>query len=276
VHRFVAAGGPTCAALDVRGVRLFTDEKIASRNARALDLQVAFEAKVVVAFDEELAIDRAVRPMANGAAFAQGFVFENKRPALLAMTIRASFVQARHRQAAGGLHDVVAMWLMAVHAVHVAFDDGMMLRQIKFGVDVDVALKTGRSIFPGIHDETSAPAANAHMFAGGAVAGFAAGHLRELNVVFIETAMRACWKAARNIGVTFDARRVADKVRARNAGRRIDGSIQRRTTEQDQEKANSNTATSPQKIPFHLYSICAGTSDRYFPLGFFTGNCFNG
>ena len=100
MDRFVAARGPAGAAFDVGGVRNFADVEIARRNARALDLQVALEAKVVVALDKELAIDRAVRAMANDAAFAQRFVLENERTALFAMTLGAGFVQARHRTAA--------------------------------------------------------------------------------------------------------------------------------------------------------------------------------
>lgn len=70
VDRFVATGGPAGAALDETGVRNFADHEVAGQDIGTLDLQVALEAKIVVALDEELAIDRAVRAMAGGAAFA--------------------------------------------------------------------------------------------------------------------------------------------------------------------------------------------------------------
>ena len=143
------------------------------------------------------------------------------------MTLRATFVQARHGEAPAAFHGVMSVRIMAIHAVHVAFNDGMMLGKIKFGMDVDVALEARARILAGIDDETSAAAADADVSAGGAVAGFAAAHLGEFDVVLVETAMRAVREGARDISVTFHASRVADKMRARNVGRRDDGAIER-------------------------------------------------
>ena len=190
----MATGRPAGAAFDEIRVRDFADHEVAGKNIGPLDLKVALEAKVIVALDEELAIDRAMRAMTNGAAFAQGFVFENERAALFAMTLRASFVEARHGEAAGGLHDLVAVRVVAVHAIHVAFDDRVMLGEIKFGMDVEVALKAGAGIFAWVDDEPAAAAADAHMFAGRAMAGFAAGDACEFDVIFVEAAVCACWK----------------------------------------------------------------------------------
>src|ERR1051325_10007818 len=117
----MAAGRPARAAFDVSGMRNFADVEIARGHSRPLALQVAFQAKVVVAFDEELPIDRAVREMATGAALATRFMFENKRAALFAMTLRASLVESRHRKSAGRLHDVMAVRIVAIHAVHLFF-----------------------------------------------------------------------------------------------------------------------------------------------------------
>ena len=61
-------------------------------------------------------------------------------------------------------------------------------------MDVDVALETRARVFAGIHNETSATAADADVFAGRAVAGFAAAHARELDVILAEAAMRAVRK----------------------------------------------------------------------------------
>jgi hypothetical protein len=256
VDRFVAAGRPAGAALDEIGVRNFTDHKVAGKNVGTLNLQVALEAKIVVALDEELAIDRAVRAMASGAAFAEGFVFVNEGAALFAMALRALFVEAGHGEAAGGLHRVVAVRVVALHTIHVAFDDRMMLRKIEFGMDVDVALETGARIFAGVDDETTATAADADVFAGRAMAGFAAADAREFYVVLVETAVRAEGECLRDVGVTFHAGSVADKMRAGDVRRGDDGAFHGRAGQQQNEK--SDTATDPQKISVHLHLIALG------------------
>ena len=212
----MAAGGPARAAFDVGSVGNFTDVEIAGRDGRALNLQVALEAKIVVALDEELVVDRPVRLVAGGASFAQGFVFENERATLFAMTLRAGFVEARHGEAAGGLHDVVAVRVVTIHAVHLAFDDWMMLREAEFRMDVEMTLKTGGGIFAGIDDESSATAADADVFAGGPVAGFAAGDLSKFDVVLVEAAVGAGGEGARDVGMTIHAGGVADKMSAGN------------------------------------------------------------
>jgi hypothetical protein len=66
----------------------------------------------------------------------------------------------------------------------VAFDDGMVLREIEFSLHIKVALETGIGIFAGIDDETGR-AAGADMLAAGAMTGFAtalASHGRILNM----------------------------------------------------------------------------------------------
>jgi hypothetical protein len=115
------------------------------------------------------------------------------------------------------------MWIVALHAIHVAFDDGVMLRQIKFRVHIRVALETRARIFAGIYNHS--PPAYAHMFAPWAVAGFATGALRKFDIVLAEASVRAHRERARNIRVTIDARRVADKMRARHMRRRDDRAL---------------------------------------------------
>jgi hypothetical protein len=68
------------------------------------------------------------------ATFAQCFVFENERASLFAMTLGAVIIEPGHGEAAGGLEDVFSMGVMALNAVHLVFEHGMMLRQTEFGV----------------------------------------------------------------------------------------------------------------------------------------------
>lgn len=128
MDRAVTACGPASAPLYKIGVRHLSNHKIARRNVRALHLHMAFETEVIVTFHEQLPVHRTMRVVAGGATLAQGLVLEYERAALLSMTLGATFVQARHRQTAGGLHNVMAMRIVALHAIHAAFNDRMMLR----------------------------------------------------------------------------------------------------------------------------------------------------
>ena len=93
------------------------------------------------------------------------------------MTFGALLVQARHGEAAGLLHDFVAMRVVALHTIHAALDHGMMLREVKLRVNIEMALETSARILAGIDDEAAASATRFNVFAGGTVAGFAAGAL---------------------------------------------------------------------------------------------------
>lgn len=136
VNGRMTARGPAGAAADEIGVVHFTDEKLAGLIGRPLHLHVAFEAKIIVAFGEKLAIYGAMRVVAGGASFAHGLVLVNEGAGLFTMTFRALLIHARHGEAAGGLHDFLAVRIVALRAIHAAFDDGMMLGQIEERMNV--------------------------------------------------------------------------------------------------------------------------------------------
>src|SRR5439155_501087 len=83
------------------------------------------------AASEQLGVDRAVRRVANRTALAERFVFEHERPGLLAMALRAGLVQPRHGQSAVRFHDVAAVRVVTLDAVHPVFNHRMMLRQVE-------------------------------------------------------------------------------------------------------------------------------------------------
>lgn len=141
-----------------------------------LGLRMTFEAQVGVALDQHLGIDGSVGIVADRATFTQRGVFENERPGLFAVTLGAIFIESRHGKAAGGFHNVHAMGIVALDAVHLAFDHGMMLRQVEFGAGFLVALETSFGLLAGINDEFFQAAAPGHgnVFASRAVAGFTA------------------------------------------------------------------------------------------------------
>jgi len=149
----MATRRPASADGQKRRVVGVADVNMAGGNIRSLRLRVAAQAKIWIVFNEHLLVDGAVRVVANDAAFAQSFVFKNERACLGLMTLRAILVLPRHRQSAGRFENIAAVRVVAIHATHVAFNDGMMLRQTEFRMNVEVALKTGFGIFAGIDDE---------------------------------------------------------------------------------------------------------------------------
>lgn len=150
------------------------DVNVSGGDIRALNLRMAPQAKIRVALDEHFLVDRAVWIMANDAAFAQRRMFKDERSCLVAMTLRAAFILPRHRQSSRRSENVAAVRVVALHAVHVAFDDRMVLRQIKLRVHVEMTLKTGRRVIVWIDDELRR-AAGFDVFATWPMAGFAAG-----------------------------------------------------------------------------------------------------
>ena len=82
-----------------------------------------------------------MRCVTNGASFAQCSMLENERPRLLAMTLRASLIGASHGQAAGWLENIASVRVVALGASHVLFDKRMMLRQMKLGFGLPMALE---------------------------------------------------------------------------------------------------------------------------------------
>jgi hypothetical protein len=181
------------------------------------------QTKIGIRLDQQLAIDRAVRIVTGHAAFAHRFVLENKRARLLAMTLRAAFVLSRHRQTTSGFENVRAVRVMALHAIHFVFENGMMMRQLKFRVRFEMAFETRAGIFMRIDDELSS--GRSDMFAAGAVARFATGSAGQLlaRKIEMDPRMNAAGKFPRDGRVTIGADIVADVSRAGNFERSHDG-----------------------------------------------------
>lgn len=80
MHGGVTAGTPTAPQAQKSGVILATDKNPGAAGGRTLCLSVTLEAEVIVGFDQQLRVDGAMWVVANGAPFAQCFMFEDKRP----------------------------------------------------------------------------------------------------------------------------------------------------------------------------------------------------
>src|SRR3954466_2988917 len=151
-----------------------------------------------------------MRLMANGAAVAHRFMLENVRLRLFPMTLGTGLVQASHCQGAGRLHDVHAMRIMALRAVHFAFEHGMVLRQIELGMRFQVAGETRTRIFARVYNK--APAAPSRdVTAPGPVARFAASRARDIRSFIVQARVRAGWKLAHDSGMAIETGFVSHK-----------------------------------------------------------------
>ena len=190
------------------------DVNLSRWRRRAGNLGMTAQTEIGIALNQKIPIDRTVRVMTGGAAFAQGVVFEDHGPGLRTVTLRATFVQAGHGQAAGGFENVAAMRIVALHTIHARFKDGMVLRQMKLAFDIVVALKTRRGILARIDDESS-PATGLDVLAAGAMTGFAARTSGQLVPAGISAGMGTGRIDRDNASVALRARLVADKMGAR-------------------------------------------------------------
>ena len=218
----MTARTPARASSQTRGVIDFANDNLVRSG---LDLRMAFQAKVIIAFDQEFLVDRTVRAMTGRAAFAKRRVFINKRARLFSMTLGAGLIESCHSESTRGFHDVPPMRIVTLHAVDPVFDDGMVVWQIKFGMRFEVALITTGRIFSGINDEFTSTASGRYVFAAWAVTGLTTSHARPFQILFVKTAMGTSGENARDIGMAFDTSPVPYEIRPCNFRRRDDRSV---------------------------------------------------
>jgi hypothetical protein len=185
VDRSVATSSPASAVTEETCVFNVADKQAATQSG-VLDLGMTSQTKIGVADGEQLWIDGAMGCVAGGAAFAQCRVFENERTGLFPVTVGTGFIEARHGQAAGWLKDVSSMWIVALNTIHLALGDGMMFREVKLGIDLEMTFVAGLGLLARVDDHFfAAGAAQRDMLAARTVAGFAAmlaGHARLLDM----------------------------------------------------------------------------------------------
>jgi hypothetical protein len=130
----------------------------------------------------------------------------------------------------------------------------MMLRQVEFGMSLEMTLKASRCVFAGIEDEFPAATADSDVFAAGAVAGFAAVLVLPGQTVESHACVRAGEKGARIVGVTLEAGAIAGERRAINGRRRKDGALDGGTGNQ-RERAGEQGEHNPSVQPrvFHSF-----------------------
>ena len=118
---------------------------------RGLLLEMALQAKGLIARDQHALVDRTVRLVAGRASFAQGFVFEHKRAELHRVAFAAGFV-FRHQRRATALEGVSFVRLVAIAAMDLPFKERVMMREVELPLLVQVTLETGFGRFVRIHN----------------------------------------------------------------------------------------------------------------------------
>ena len=211
MHRRVTPRAPARAQAQLGAMRFFADKN----QARACpcswpcSLRMALQTKIIVPFHKHLGINRAVGIVTDGASLAQGLMFVNEWPGLLAMAGGACFVQACHGQAARGLADVHAMRVMTLRAVHFAFDHRMMLGEVELGMGLQMAGKTCRRILAGIDNEFASAAPHGDVFAARTMAGFTPGRAFHSRPCKIKARVRAGWKPPADVCMAVETGGVA-------------------------------------------------------------------
>jgi len=182
-------------------VIFIADQDLARADERALRLRMALEAKVVVALDEHLGVDRAVWAVTNRAAFPHRFVLEDERLGLIAMTLRAGLIEPGHREAGSGFQDVGSVRVVALDTIHFAFEHRMMFREAEFSVGFNVAIQATRRVFARVEDKFSASTATGDVLATRAVTGFATAWASDRSWHEVHSRMWAGGELAHVVGV---------------------------------------------------------------------------
>jgi hypothetical protein len=218
---------------------------IADKNApirsRGLCLRMAFEAKVRIALHKHFGVYGAVRIVADRATFSHRGVLEYEWPRLLAMTLGASLVFTRHRQPTCRFHDVHPVWIVALHAAHLALDDRVMLREVKFCPGFLVALEATFGVLAGINDEFLQTAASGHgdVFAARTVAGFAPILSGHFGIGDPQSRVRAAGEGAGNVRMTINTRLVTNVGGAFNLQRNHHRTVCGAGVQQEEESASA-------------------------------------
>ena len=140
MHGFMAAGTPTGPSSQSAGATV-----VGSTNddaGRSLLLEVAAQAEVGIAGHQHFFIHRAVRVVANSAAFAHSFMLEDKWSALCGMAI-ATGLLLREQRGSTTANRRTAVRIMTIAAAHFAAQDRMTVRQLKLAAFIKMTLKAG-------------------------------------------------------------------------------------------------------------------------------------
>ena len=167
VDGFMTTRAPAGPSVHKRGVIEIADVEVAGGR---LLLEVTAQTKRLVSRDQQSGVNAPVRVVACGATFTHRLMLEHKRPELLHVALGADFILPHELRPAALDHGTFVR-VVAVSATDLAFDNGMVRRQIELGLLVQMALETGLGRFARI-DDGFGPSAGFNVLAAGPVTGF--------------------------------------------------------------------------------------------------------
>ena len=114
------------------------------------------------------------------------------------------------------------MWIVALHAVHAAFQYWMMLGQMKLSLEIQMTLEARLRFLSWIDDKSfeSTQTGRGDMFAAGSVTGFAAALARHRGGFGVNPRMWAGGESSHDVRMTIRAGFVADEMRSGDFQRR--------------------------------------------------------
>lgn len=168
MNRFVATGGPARALVDPVVVALIANHDL---SGGAHGLRVAFQAKIGAARGQHFVVRCAMRIVAGGAAFADGFVLEHERPALRDMALHARLALG-HEGGSAPFDRASLVRIVALAAGDFAIFHRMMMRRIEAGFHIHVAREANLRRLVRVYDRMAGATA-VIVHAAGSVAAFA-------------------------------------------------------------------------------------------------------
>ena len=229
VHGFMTAGAPARSLGDKVAVIDRSDPKLAGAG-RLLD--VAVQAQVGVARDEQVAVERSVRGVADEATIAGGFVGKDKRSGLRLVALQAALVsrgvrkvRRQHRVVPSGVR------IVAIDAGDLSFGDRVTAGKAKLRGGLQVTLVADFGTATGIDDIADfTPAVD--VGASRTMAGFTSERARHLERFVDEICMRCGGELGDESLVAVGAAFRPHKFSLLNA-RRIQGDVGRRHTSRE-------------------------------------------
>lgn len=227
------------------------DEQLAGLTCRPRSLSMATKAEIVVRLPEHLRIRRAMHVVANDTALTKRLVLKDKRLGLLLMAFGAGLIPLGHRESACRFEDLFAMGIVAIDAVHLAFDNRVAMRELKTCPDPAMALKACLRILAGIDNRFLPIASGIDMLAAGAMAQLASDRAGLLRAFHSDLGVSAFGKVIRVAGVAMTALRIADEGGSGSLGRHHDRPIDRGARDQ-KPAAKQGHAEEAYRLPCPL------------------------
>ncbi len=212
----MATGGPTRSHRKKRAVIDFTNQNLSRVK---LHLGMASQAKLRVSLNEHFVVDGSVRLMARCASVLHPFVDKHKGARLFAMALRTLLVLPSEAESPGLFKDVSPMRIMAVDAVDLSFEYGVVLRKAKLCMLLLMAIQAGLRVSAGVVDKDRFATTRLYVLATRSVARFTTAYFVIVCFFLEESRVNAAGKLSRDFCVAVLTFLVAHIVSTLDLGR---------------------------------------------------------